>query len=107
MERTYISNLKEKVKNLRKEREFNLKVKIVEKESVDKEKNRFVEPKEVKFPFKCKYKNRTPDPGICYILEINFEDRKVQCSNGYVRMYPSFDEIEFIPDIFIFNTYNL
>jgi len=60
-----------------------------------------------KFPFKCKYKNRTPDPGICYILEINFEDRNVQCSNGYLRMYPSFDEIEFIPDIFIFNKYNL
>ena len=60
-----------------------------------------------KYPFKCKYKNRKPDPGICYVLEIDFENEKVICSNGYVRLFPSFDEIEFIPDIFIFNKYNL
>lgn len=60
-----------------------------------------------KYPFKCKYKNRIPDPGICYVLEIDFENEKVSCSNGYIRLFPSFDEIEFIPDIFIFNKYNL
>ena len=60
-----------------------------------------------KYPFKCKYKNRIPDPGICYVLEIDFENEKVSCSNGHVKLFPIFDEIEFIPDIFIFNKYNL
>jgi len=60
-----------------------------------------------KFPFKCKFKNREPDPGICYIISIDFENRKVSCLNGSVRLYPSFDEIEFVPDIFVFSKYNL
>ena len=59
------------------------------------------------YPFKCKYKNRTPDPGICYVVEINFELEQIECSNGRSRYYPSFDEIEFIPDIFMFGKYNL
>ena len=62
---------------------------------------------EEQYPFKCKYKNRIPDPGLCYVIEINFETKRVECSNGAVRLYPYFDEIEFIPDIFIFNKYNL
>lgn len=59
------------------------------------------------YPFKCKFKNRTPDPGICYILEINFEEKKVHWTNGAVRSIADFDDIEFIPDPFIFNQYNL
>ena len=60
-----------------------------------------------KYPFRCKYKNRIPDPGLCYVLEINFEEQTLSCSNGRFRYFPSFDEVEFIPDIFIFNKYNL
>ena len=59
------------------------------------------------YPFKCKYKNRVPDPGICYIISINFEDKRVECSNGANRYYPYFHDIEFIPDIFTFFKYNL
>jgi hypothetical protein len=59
------------------------------------------------YPFKCKYKNRYPDPGLCNIIEINFEKREIVCSNGYFRLFPNFDEIEFIPDIFIFDKYSL
>ena len=32
-----------------------------------------------KYPIKCKFKNRIPNPGICYIIEINFEERKFIC----------------------------
>jgi hypothetical protein len=59
------------------------------------------------YPFRCKFKNRTPDPGVCYVIEINFEKQEIECSNGRVRLYTKFDEIEFIPDIFIFSKYNL
>lgn len=61
-----------------------------------------------KFPIKCKIKNRTPDPGICWVIKINFEEKNVEWSNGYVRstIY-GFDNVEFIPDLFIYSKYNL
>jgi len=27
-----------------------------------------------KYPFKIKFKNRIPDPGICHVISIDFED---------------------------------
>ena len=63
------------------------------------------------YPFKCKFKdpfaNHDSDPGICYVIEIYFRNRSVKCSNGADEYYASFDDIEFIPDIFIFSKYNL
>lgn len=61
-----------------------------------------------KFPFKCKIKNRQPDPGICWVIKVNFEDETIEWSNGYVRSTCyGFDDVEFIPDLFILNKYNL
>jgi hypothetical protein len=59
------------------------------------------------FPFKCRFKNRTPDPGICYVTEIYFREKKIEWSNGAVGSIANFEDIEFIPDIFIFDKYNL
>lgn len=59
------------------------------------------------YPFKCKYKNRTPDPGICWIRRIDFENKRLDVTNGRYSYSPDFDEVEFIPDIFIFSKYNL
>ena len=43
--------------------------------------------------FICTFKKRNPDPGICAVTKIDFENRKLECSNGAVRLSPSFDEI--------------
>jgi len=59
------------------------------------------------YPFKCRHKYIIPDPGICDIIVINFESEFVTWSNGYIISTAGFDEIEFIPDIFVFNKYNL
>ena len=47
-----------------------------------------------KYPFICVYKNRTPDPGPCYIIMIDFEKKNVSCTNGMYRYSPNFNEIE-------------
>lgn len=60
-----------------------------------------------KFPFKCKFKNRVPDPGICWITDIDFRNRKLGWSNGAVSSIANFDDVEFIPDIFVFGKFNL
>lgn len=39
------------------------------------------------------YKERSPAPGKCRVLMINFEERRVEMTNGFCRYYPSFDEI--------------
>ncbi len=59
------------------------------------------------FPFKCKFKNRNPDPGICYVTSINFLERSLSCTNGRYSYSPDFDDVEFIPDLFLLNKYNL
>jgi len=68
----------------------------------------YAEDYDKKFPIKCKIKNRIPDPGICWVTEINFEEERVEWTNGHVRssVY-GFDKVEFIPDFFVFNKYNL
>lgn len=50
-------------------------------------------PYKKEYPYICEYKNRTPDPGQCYIRMIDFEKKKVDCTNGMHSYYPSFDEI--------------
>jgi len=60
-----------------------------------------------KYPIKCKFKNRTPNPGVCYITEINFEERKFHWSNGFVSSNANFDDVEFLPDLFSYNKYNI
>ena len=60
-----------------------------------------------KYPLKCKYKDRTPDPGICWIISIDFENKRLDVSNGRYRYSPDFDDVEFIPDLFIYSKYNL
>jgi hypothetical protein len=60
------------------------------------------------YPIKCKFKNRVPDPGTCYVIDINFEVQQIKCSNEYSTYVGiDFDQVDFIPDIFIFNKYNL
>ena len=66
-----------------------------------------LKPEERVFPLKCRYKNRTPDPGMLYIISIDFEDGSVSASNGRIRYRAEFKELEFIPDIFVFDKYNL
>ena len=44
----------------------------------------------------ARYKKRTPDPGLCKIMSIDFEERRVSMSNGQCRYFPSFDEIEVV-----------
>jgi hypothetical protein len=41
----------------------------------------------------ARYKNRTPDPGECKILSIDFENKTLSMTNGACRYYPSFDEV--------------
>jgi hypothetical protein len=48
----------------------------------------------LKFPYMCSYIKRIPEPGLCTIIEINFEKRELEVSNGAVRLFPSFDEVE-------------
>jgi hypothetical protein len=43
--------------------------------------------------FFCKFKNRVPDPGMCRVININFEEEDLEVSNGAVRLYPKFDEV--------------
>lgn len=50
-------------------------------------------PYKKQYPFICEFKNRKPNPGQCYVLEIDFEERKLVCSNGAVRLFPSFDDV--------------
>ncbi|MFK5950074.1 MAG: hypothetical protein QM500_15025 [Methylococcales bacterium] len=42
------------------------------------------------------YKNRYPDPGRCKVLSIDFEEKKLCVTNQAVRLYPSFNEVNFI-----------
>ena len=63
-----------------------------------------------KYPIKCKFKNRIPDPGICYVTQIDFEVEKVHWSNGRISSVTDFNQIEFIPnifDLFMSKKYNL
>jgi hypothetical protein len=48
--------------------------------------------------FFAKYKNRTPDPGECRILSVNWEERRIEMTNGACRYYPSFDEVEMVAE---------
>ncbi len=43
-----------------------------------------------------KYKSRIPDPGRCKVLSINFEEERLEVTNGRVRLFPSFGDVEFI-----------
>ena len=49
-------------------------------------------------PYCARYKNRVPNPGECRVLSINWEEGRVEMSNGACRYYPSFDEIEIYKD---------
>jgi hypothetical protein len=48
------------------------------------------------FPLKIKYKNRTPDPGICAVIKIDWETKSLWWCNGAVRSVASFHEVEII-----------
>ena len=47
-------------------------------------------------PLKAKYIKRDPDPGVCKLISIDWEDQKVSMTNGGTRYFPSFDEIEMV-----------
>ena len=51
------------------------------------------------YPFACTYYNRYPDPGMCTVLTIDFENRKLTCFNGAVRLSPSFDEVQMFQSV--------
>lgn len=46
-------------------------------------------------PFTVRFKNRYPDPGLCRVISLNFENEKCEVSNGAVRLWPSFDDVIF------------
>ena len=48
------------------------------------------------YPLRVKFKKRTPDPGICAVKTINWEDRTMYVSNGRCGYFPSFDDVELI-----------
>jgi hypothetical protein len=48
------------------------------------------------FKLKAYWKDRKPQLGICRVISLNFEQNKAEISNGYVRVYPSLDEIELL-----------
>jgi hypothetical protein len=64
-----------------------------------------LKPEEREYPLTCKFKNRNPDPGICNIVSIDFDDGVAFVSNGRFRYRAEFKD--FIPDIFVFSKYNL
>jgi hypothetical protein len=45
-------------------------------------------------PYECEYKHRVPDPQRCKVLSIDFENRRLEVTNGVVRLSPSFDEVD-------------
>jgi len=45
------------------------------------------------YPFAVFFKNRTPNPGLCTVIDINFEKKLLEVSNGCVRLYPKFEEV--------------
>lgn len=47
-------------------------------------------------PFFARYKQRDPDPGVCRIVTIDWENKQLSMSNGCCRYYPSFDEVEIV-----------
>lgn len=47
-------------------------------------------------PFFARYKSRVPDPGVCRITMIDWEQRRLSMSNGACSYYPSFDEVEIV-----------
>ena len=48
------------------------------------------------FPFFARYRQRTPDPGVCRVISIDWEGRHLSMSSGFFRYFPSFDEVEII-----------
>lgn len=50
------------------------------------------------YPFKVVFKNRTPDPGVCTVLSINWRDKRLEVSNGAVTLFPDFSEVVEIVD---------
>jgi len=49
-------------------------------------------------PFKARYLNRVPDPGVCTINSIDWRAKEVSMSNGAYCYFPSFDEIEIVEE---------
>jgi hypothetical protein len=43
--------------------------------------------------FICTFKERVPNPGTCAVIKIDFENRKLVCSNGVVRLTAQFDDV--------------
>ena len=59
------------------------------------------------FPIKCKFHHRVPDPGICYVTDLDFREKKLHWSNGAVSSVANFEDVEFIPDLFLLTKYNI
>lgn len=47
-------------------------------------------------PFRVKYKDKTPNPGYCKVLSIDWEYKKMTVTNGSVMLFPLFDEVEIV-----------
>lgn len=45
------------------------------------------------YPYTATYKDRTLDPGVHLVLEINWEAGNAQIVNGSCRCFPDLDEI--------------
>lgn len=51
------------------------------------------------FRLKVRYKKRYPDPGLCAVVSMDWEKRTMQVTNGYIRLWPDFDEVEISEDL--------
>jgi len=49
-----------------------------------------------KYPLSVMFKHRKPDPGICKVISIDWEERKMSVSNGAVRLFPGFSDVFFV-----------
>jgi len=47
-------------------------------------------------PMFVTYKNRQPNPGPFMVVAVNWETKKMEVSNGHVRLYPTLDEVDYV-----------
>lgn len=45
------------------------------------------------FPYTATYKDRTPDPGVCLVLAIDWEVGCVEMTNGRCRYFPDLVDV--------------
>lgn len=47
------------------------------------------------YPYYAKYKDRSPDPGMCLVRVIDFETGRADITNGRYSYFPKLHEVDF------------